>query len=81
MSKYIALWEKENLAPCWHLEPVEVENYQVLLDDAAKNKLDVVSIWDVTDENKEPELVYSRPTKRTKKQEVWFFSPQDSISP
>jgi len=41
MSKYIALWEKSNGAPCFHLEPVEAENIQMLLDDATKNEVTV----------------------------------------
>lgn len=64
MAKYIAVWKKENGAPCFHLKPVEADNYQVLLDNAKENNITVFAIFDVTDESKEPEKVYSHPTQR-----------------
>lgn len=62
MAKYIALWKKANDTTGYlhcHLEPIEADNYQVLLDDAKENDITVTTIFDVTDENKEPEKVYS----------------------
>ncbi len=64
MKKFIVAWITEGGIPKYTLEPVEAENYQILLDSATEYSMTITAIFDTTDETLNPILVYELPQQK-----------------
>jgi hypothetical protein len=62
MPDFIALWEIDG-RPRFHTNPIQVDSLQIILDDAKKNKIDLIAVFDITGKEDQPIKVYEKDKK------------------
>jgi hypothetical protein len=59
MPDFIALWDVDG-QPGFHINPIQVDSLQIILDNAKKNEIDLIAVFDVTDKENQPVKVYEK---------------------